>query len=139
MDARITVEAPRIYPAMRFANAEKMIDWLCEAFGFTVHAKHMADGKVAHAQLAFGSSIIMCGDVKDDAYGALVGKPDGKGGRSLYVAVDDPDAMCERARKAGAEIIEEPTDRDYGNREFMCRDPEGNIWSFGTYWPKADS
>ncbi|TGV78109.1 glyoxalase, partial [Mesorhizobium sp. M00.F.Ca.ET.158.01.1.1] len=39
--------------------------------------------------------------------------------------------------KAGATIIQELTNRDYGSREFICRDPEGNVWSFGTYWPKA--
>ncbi len=44
-----------------------------------------------------------------------------------------------KAEDAGAEfpILEEPTDRDYGSREFICADPEGNVWSFGTYWPKA--
>jgi uncharacterized glyoxalase superfamily protein PhnB len=67
----------------------------------------------------------------------MVGRPDGKGGKSIYVAVDDTDAVYERARKAGAEIVEEPTERDYGSRDFVCRDPEGNVWSFGTYWPKA--
>jgi uncharacterized glyoxalase superfamily protein PhnB len=139
MDAKITVEAPRIYPAIRFADAGKMIDWLCRAFGFTVHAKYMAGDKVGHAELALGSSMIMCGDVKDDAYDEMVGEPSGMGGKSLYVAVDDTDAMFERAKRAGAEILEPPVDRDYGNREFICRDPEGNVWSFGTYWPKAGS
>lgn len=137
MDAITAIEAPRIYPAMRFADAERMIDWLCRAFGFTVHAKYMAGDKVGHAELAFGSSIIMCGDIKDDAYDEMVGKPSGKGGRSLYVAVDDVDVMFRRAREAGAEILREPVDRDYGSREFICRDPEGNVWSFGTYWPKT--
>ena len=131
------IEAPRIYPALRFRDAAKMIDWLCKAFGFTVHAKHMAGEKVAHAELALGSSMIMCGDMKDDAYGAMVGAPEGQGGKSIYVAIDDADAACERARAAGAEILEEPVNRDYGSRDFICRDPEGNVWCFGTYWPKA--
>ena len=67
----------------------------------------------------------------------MVGKPTGQDGKSIYVAVADADIACERARAAGAEILEEPTDRDYGSRDFICRDPEGNVWSFGTYWPKA--
>ncbi|RVD35691.1 glyoxalase, partial [Mesorhizobium sp. M8A.F.Ca.ET.023.02.2.1] len=46
-------------------------------------------------------------------------------------------AAYAKARKAGATIIQELTNRDYGSREFICRDPEGNVWSFGTYWPKA--
>ncbi|MVA97294.1 glyoxalase [Nitratireductor sp. CAU 1489] len=137
MQTFTAIEAPRIFPAMRFRDASRMIDWLCEAFGFTVHAKYMDGATVVHAQLAFGSSMIMCGDMRDSAYGDLVGAPDGAGGKSLYIAVDDVDALCARAAKAGAEIVEGPVERDYGSREIVCRDPEGNIWAFGTYWPKA--
>ena len=43
-----------------------------------------------------------------------------------------------RAEAAGAEILEGLTDRGYGSREFICRDPEGNVWSLGTYWPKSN-
>ena len=134
----MTIEPPRIFPAFRYENAAKMIDWLVEAFGFTVHARHMHDGAVAHAELAFGSSMIMLGDAKSDAYGKMVGTAGEAGGKSVYIAVDDPDALYARARAAGAKIEEEPTDRDYGSREFICRDPEGNVWCFGTYWPKVD-
>ncbi|TIO54779.1 MAG: glyoxalase, partial [Mesorhizobium sp.] len=51
--------------------------------------------------------------------------------------VDDADAAYAKAKKAGARITQELVDRDYGSREFICLDPEGNVWSFGTYWPKA--
>ena len=131
-------EAPRIYPTFRFRNAASMIAWLEKAFGFTVHARHMAGDAVAHAELAFGSSMIMCGDEKDDQYGNLVGKASGQDGKSLYIAVDDVDAIFARAKAAGATIEEGLTERDYGSREFICRDPEGNLWCFGTYWPKAE-
>jgi len=67
----------------------------------------------------------------------MVGEPGTGGGKSIYVAVDDADTAYARAKKAGATIIQELTDRDYGSREFICRDPEGGVWSFGTYWPKA--
>ncbi|TIU04001.1 MAG: glyoxalase, partial [Mesorhizobium sp.] len=80
---------------------------------------------------------IMLGTARDDKFGQMIGAPGPGGGRSIYVAVDDADAAYARAKKAGAEILEELTDRDYGSREFICRDPEGNVWSFGTYWPKA--
>jgi uncharacterized glyoxalase superfamily protein PhnB len=133
----VAIEPPRIYPAMRFRDAGNMIDWLVKAFGFAVHARYEDGGTVVHAQLAFGSSMIMCGQARDDAFGRMTGEPDGKGGKSIYVAVGDVDALFTRAKNAGAEILEEPTDRDYGNRELLCRDPEGNVWSFGTYWPKA--
>lgn len=133
----MATEAPRIYPTFRYNEAEKMIYFLVEAFGFTVHAKYMDGGKVAHAQLAFGSSMIMLGDAKSDVYGQMVGTSGEAGGKSIYVAVDDTDALFARAKAAGAKILEEPTNRDYGSRDFVCADPEGNIWSFGTYWPKA--
>jgi uncharacterized glyoxalase superfamily protein PhnB len=130
-------ETPRIYPALRYRNAAKMIDWLCEAFGFEIRARHGEGDIVHHAELTFGSSMIMLGTARDDDYGKMVGEPGGGGGKSIYVAVDDADAAYAKAEKAGAKIIQELVDRDYGSREFICRDPEGNVWSFGTYWPKA--
>ncbi|MGE3307614.1 MAG: VOC family protein [Rhizobiaceae bacterium] len=134
----MSVEAPRLYPTFRYRDAAKMIDWLQAAFGFRLHAKHLDGDKVAHAQMSFGSSMIMLGSVRDDEWGRTVGAPgQGNAGKSVYIAVDDADALYARANRAGARIIEEPTDRDYGSREFICADPEGNVWSFGTYWPKA--
>ena len=133
----MTTEPPRIYPTFRYRDAGKMIDWLVEAFGFSIHAKYMEGEKVAHAQLAYGASMIMLGSARDDAFGAMVGGPGENGGKSIYVAVDDADALHARAKAAGAKILEAPTDRDYGSRDFICADPEGNVWCFGTYWPKA--
>jgi uncharacterized glyoxalase superfamily protein PhnB len=130
-------EAPRIFPTFRYQDAARMTDWLVQAFGFAVRAKYMDGDRVGHAELALGSSMIMLGSARDDGYGRMVGEPGANGGKSVYIAVDDADALCERARAAGARIIEEPVDRDYGSRDFICADPEGNIWCFGTYWPKA--
>jgi hypothetical protein len=56
---------------------------------------------------------------------------------SVYIVVDDPDALYQRAREAGATVVREIRDEDYGSREFSVRDPEGVFWSFGT-WPGAD-
>jgi uncharacterized glyoxalase superfamily protein PhnB len=53
----------------------------------------------------------------------------------LYVVVEDVDAHYERAVAAGAEIVMEPADQDYGSRDYSCHDLEGNLWSFGTYRP----
>ena len=130
-------EAPRLYPALRYKNAAKMIDWLCDAFGFEVRARYGEGDVVHHAELVFGSSMIMLGTARDDNYGKMVGEPGSGGGKSIYVAVHDADAAYNKAKTAGATIIQELTDRDYGSREFICRDPEGNVWSLGTYWPKA--
>lgn len=95
-------EAPRVYATFRYEDSAAMLDWLVEAFGFSVHMRVDDDsGAVAHAELAFGSSMIMLGQAKDDDYGRMVGRPGVNGGQSLYLAVDDIDATYERAKAAG--------------------------------------
>jgi uncharacterized glyoxalase superfamily protein PhnB len=65
-------------------------------------------------------------------------KPDALAGTvSLYVVVADPDAHHARAEAAGATVVRELEDMDYGSRAYSVRDPEGNLWSFGTYDPNA--
>ncbi|WEX11439.1 VOC family protein [Chelativorans sp. AA-79] len=137
MSKSVAIQPPRVYPTFRYRDPAAMIDWLVKVFGFSIHARYGEGNTVVHAELALGSSIVMLGQVADDAYGAMVGGPGENGGKSTYVAVEDVDLVHERAVKEGAEILQGPVDRDYGSREFICRDPEGNIWSVGTYWPKA--
>lgn len=55
------------------------------------------------------------------------------GNEAVYVVCDDPDALFARATRADAEVIRGLRDEDYGSRGFTVRDPEGNLWSFGTY------
>lgn len=132
-----TTEAPRIYPIFRYQNPKRIIDWLTATFGFSVRVSYGGGDDVHHAELVLGSSMIMLGRSRDDAYGTMVGGPGHNGGKSVYVAVDDSDAVYARAVAAGATILEGLTDKDYGSRDFICADPEGNVWSVGTYWPKA--
>jgi uncharacterized glyoxalase superfamily protein PhnB len=118
------------YPVFRYRDAHAAIDWLTEAFGFTVKEVHDGeDGTVGHAELHAGKGLIMLGTDRDDGWGEQAGNG------SAYIAVDDPDAVHDRAVAAGAEIIRPLQDTDYGSREFSARDPEGNRWSFGTYAP----
>ena len=132
------IQFPRIFPAFRLRNAAAMIDWLTGVIGFTVHVRYDAeDGRVAHAELSFGSSMIMLGDEKEDAFQEMVGSPLSSDGKSLYLAVDDVDELFERVRRSGSAIEQGLTERDYGSREFICRDPEGNVWCFGSYWPRV--
>jgi uncharacterized glyoxalase superfamily protein PhnB len=131
-------EAPRIYATFRYSDPDAMIGWLCDTVGFSLKARYPETGELAHAELAFGSSMIMLGTARDDDYGKKVGGPGATGGKSLYVAVGDVDALHEKVAASGVTIEQGLTDRDYGSREFICRDPEGNLWCFGTYWPKAD-
>lgn len=129
-----------IIPCLRYKNAKRMIDWLCETFGFQQQAVH-EDGKggIAHAQLTLGSGMIMLGSARDgdDEFGHVQSTPGQLGGttQSPYVVVADADAIYRRAKAAGAEIVIEIKDEDYGGRDFSCRDPEGHLWNIGTYDP----
>jgi uncharacterized glyoxalase superfamily protein PhnB len=135
----MTIEPTRVFPTLRYRDAAAMIAWLGRAFGFTEHVVYCDDaGAVVHAELACGAALIMLSTARDDRFGAMVGAPGGPGnGQAIYVAVDDADAHHARAEAAGAEILMALTDTDYGSRDYICRDPEGCIWCFGTYWPKA--
>jgi uncharacterized glyoxalase superfamily protein PhnB len=137
MPSGVKTESPRIYPTFRYRDPSAMMDFLCRAFGFAVRVKYGEGDNIQHAELELGSSIIMLGAVRDDGYGAIVGRPGENAGKSVYIAVTDIDALYAKAKAAGATILREPYDTDYGSRDFMCRDPEGNVWSFGTYWPKV--
>ncbi len=122
-----------IHPTFRYRDAHAAIDFLERAFGFERKEVHESeDGTVQHAELRLGDGLIMLGD-DDESDFAKVAPPPGSG--SVYVAVDDVDALLARARAAGAEIVYGPRDQDYGSRDFSARDPEGNLWSFGTYRP----
>lgn len=132
------LEAPRLYPTMRCRDADAMMNWLKDVLGFTEYVVHRAEGKVEHAELAFGSSILMLGQSRDNEYGKLVGDIDARRTDAIYVAVDDPDTLHAKVKASGVKIEMELHDTDYGSREFACRDPEGNLWSFGTYWPKVN-
>lgn len=130
---------PNIFPALRYRDANAAIEWLERVFGFAEKAVHRGeDGKVQHAELQLGAGLIMLGQYSDEGW--MGGNtPDALASTmSIYIVVADPDAHYERARAAGAEIVREPTDQDYGSREYSARDPEGNLWSFGTYDPYDD-
>ena len=127
-----------IFPALRYRDAPAAIEWLGRAFGF--EPRMVVDGEpgtVAHAELTCGDAMIMLGTARPpdaDDYSAAAPPP---GGTALYMVIEDPDAHCERARAAGAEIVRALQDTDYGSREYSVRDLEGNVWSFGTDQPWA--
>jgi uncharacterized glyoxalase superfamily protein PhnB len=126
--------------ALQYEDAPAAIDFLCRAFGFERKAVYQGeDGTVAHAELTFGNGMVMLGSVNDTEYGRLLVRPDDADGvtMSVYVIVQDPDAHFAQARAAGAEIIREPVTQDYGGRDYTCRDPEGHVWTFGSYDPWA--
>jgi uncharacterized glyoxalase superfamily protein PhnB len=123
-----------IYPVLKYEDARAAIDFLERAFGFERHAVYDGEqGGVAHAEIRLGGEYVMLGSTSEGEERFN----QGAGRTSLYIVVDDPDALHDRARDAGATIERELTDQDYGSREFTARDPEGNVWSFGTYQPWA--
>jgi uncharacterized glyoxalase superfamily protein PhnB len=131
-----------VIPCLRYRDAHAAIGWLCEVFGFERHlVVDGEEGTVVHAQLSFGTGMIMLGSVRPDTgYGALLAQPDEIGGRqtqTIYLTVNDADAVHERALRAGATVVIPLVDEDYGGRGFTCRDPEAHVWSIGTYNPWA--
>ena len=128
-----------IVPSLSYRDAPAAIEWLCRAFGFEKHLVVPAeDGTIVHAQLVFGNGMIMLGSARRDDSG----KPreplhaaDGPAWKSPYVIVEDVDAHHARAAAAGARVTMPPEDQDYGGRLYSCRDPEGNLWNFGSYDP----
>jgi uncharacterized glyoxalase superfamily protein PhnB len=124
---------------MRYRDAPAAIDWLCRAFGFERQlVVPNEDGTIAHAQLGYGNGMIMLGSVFDTEYGRLVKQPsqlDNYVTQSAYLVVQDADLVYDRALAAGAQVVLDLKDEDYGGRGFTCRDPEGHIWSIGTYDP----
>ncbi|MFF4851334.1 VOC family protein [Streptomyces sp. NPDC001194] len=127
---------PSICPTLRYRDAKAAVKLLTEAFGFSQIAVYEGeDGAVMHAELAYGTGLVMLGS---KGTGSVFDKAMGDGGPvGVYVVVDDVDAHHRRAAEHGVEILMEPTDQDYGSRDYMARDAEGNIWSFGTYAPQV--
>jgi uncharacterized glyoxalase superfamily protein PhnB len=134
-----------IIPGMRYHDAPAAIDWLCRAFGFEKHlvVPGEEEGVIAHAQLRYGNGMVMLGTAGSHGGGFddVMTTPRDIGGRetqSAYVIVEDADAHHERAVAAGAEVVLPLEDKDYGGRGYSCRDPEGHVWSFGSFDPFAD-
>jgi uncharacterized glyoxalase superfamily protein PhnB len=122
-----------VHPTLRYQDPDKAIALLRDAFGFTVAAAHRdGDGVVQHAELVHGGGAVLLGPHRD-------GDRFATGRAVIYTVVDDPDAHHAHAVAAGATIVMELTDQDYGSREYAAVDAEDNIWSFGTYRPGTSS
>lgn len=135
-----------VIPCLRYADAPAAIDFLCAAFGFTRHAVHPDDADptiIHHAQLVLGDGMVMLGSVKDmegeSLYTWSTARDLGGITACVYVVVVDPDAHCLHARNEGAVVVDEPHDNPgYPGRGYTALDPEGNVWSFGSYDPWTD-
>lgn len=141
MDDNAKKTRVNVIPAMRYHDAPAAIDWLCKAFGFERHLVVPGEGgTIAHAELTFGNGMIMLGSARDDEFGKVMKAPrdvQGASTQGAYIIVADPDAHYRRAVAAGAKIVMDIKDEDYGSRGYTCLDPEGHVWSFGTFDPWA--
>jgi uncharacterized glyoxalase superfamily protein PhnB len=120
---------PTIIPTFRYDDARAAIAFLKDAFDFVEHAVYEQEGVVHHAELKLGDAYIMLGE-KRSGNQDFPGEP-----TTTYVVIEDPDAHRARAVAAGAEIVRELSDQDYGSRDYAVKDTGGNVWSFGTYAP----
>lgn len=130
-----------VIPCMRYRDAPAAIEWLCDNFGFEPQlVVPNEDGSIAHAQLSFGNGMIMLGSAFDTEYGRLLKQPSEIGNfvtQSAYLVVNNADLVYGRVLEGGGKILLDIKDEDYGGRGFTCRDPEGHIWSIGTYDPQT--
>lgn len=127
-----TGNAPTVWPALRCKDSKGLIKFLVDGLGFEESYVVEEDGVVHHAELKWplGGGVMLGDDrpPEDELHAQLPNGP-----VSVYVVCDDPDALFARASSHGAEVLSGLEDKDYGSRDFTIRDPEGNVWSFGTY------
>jgi uncharacterized glyoxalase superfamily protein PhnB len=128
-----------IVPVVRYQDAFAAIAFLERAFGFErrVVVPGETPNSVGHAQLTFGSRMLMLATLKESEFDHRMKLPKDVGGstQALYIIVEEVDAHCARALAAGARIVTPLEDWDHGGRGYTCMDCEGHIWSFGTYNP----
>lgn len=120
-----------IWPGITCDDALAARRWL-EAIGFEpgILVEGDGPGEVMHSEMLWpeGGRVMIHSSCKQaDKFT----QPRGSG--SVYVVVDDPDAVYAKARDLDATLVRDMADEDYGSRGFSVADPEGNVWSFGTY------
>lgn len=127
-----------VIPALRYHDSAAAVEWLCRALGFEKHLVVPGEGgTVIHAELTFGNGMIVLGQARNDAFSQWqkTARELGGNAQSPYLIVKDADKHYAQAKAAGARIVYDIRDEDYGGRGYSCLDPEGNLWSFGTYDP----
>lgn len=126
-----------IVPAFRANNAQALIDWLRDTFGFAEHlVVPDGEGGIAHAQLEWRGSLVMLGSAR--GHTDFMDVTIGKASLSLTAeSAEQVDDLYRRAQDAGAPIVTPLEETDYGSHAFTTQDPEGNFWHFGTYDPLA--
>jgi uncharacterized glyoxalase superfamily protein PhnB len=132
----MTSQSQTVYPSLAYEDAGRAIEWLAQAFGFEPALVIAGEGGgILHAELRTGDrATVMVLSTRHSTRRDRSPRSLGGTAQSVYVATTDPDRVHDSAVRAGAEVFNPPHDAGHG-REFCCLDPEGHIWTFGTYSP----
>ena len=130
-------------PNLIYSDANAAVSFLKKVFGFKERGVYKDDnGKIFHAQLVLGKALIMVNPFNpDSAFGKMLNLPknlEGYNTQTPYFIIENVDEHYKNAKANGAEIVMDIKDEDYGGRGYSCKDPEGNIWSFGSYNPYSE-
>lgn len=121
-----------LLPLLACSDIAAEHDFLVDVLGFTSAALERApDGTVVHGEVTAGSRRIWLHRA-DEAGNLVPPGPRGSAGGGIVIHVTDVDAHHARVRAAGADVLYEPRDEDYGQREYGVRDPEGHVWWIAT-------
>jgi PhnB protein len=124
---------PRVIPYLSVDGAGAAIDFYTAVFDATERMRMPGpDGKIGHAELEFGDSVVMLADAFPDMGGQT---PKGLGGTpvTVMVYVENVDAVFARAVAAGATVEREVGDQFYGDRAGQFVDPFGHKWFVATH------
>ncbi|GII33535.1 VOC family protein [Planotetraspora mira] len=123
MKANRSIPAATVIPVLIYPDVREAVAWLSGAFGFV---ERVRIGENHRAQLRFGDGAVIVGDVRHDRRPPRSGEVT----HSVTVRVENARAHCERARAHGAVILMEPTDFEYGERQYTAQDTAGHQWTF---------
>jgi uncharacterized glyoxalase superfamily protein PhnB len=112
-----------VIPVLIYPDVRAAVEWLTAAFGFS---ERVQIGEDHRSQMSFGDGAVIIGDVRHERRPPRPGEVT----HSVMVRIDDAKAHCERARANGAHILMEPTDFEYGERQYAAEDPGGHRWVF---------
>ena len=118
-----SIPASTVIPVLIYPDVREAVAWLCAAFGF---AERVRIGEDHRSQLRVGDGAVIIGDVRHDRRPPRPGEVT----HAVTVRVEDARAHCERARAHGARILMEPTDFEYGERQYTAGDLAGHQWTF---------
>lgn len=123
MNKNRSVPEATVVPILTYPDVREAVAWLCQAFGFV---ERVRIGDSHRSQLRFGDGALIVADVRGDRHPPRPGDVT----HSVLVRVDDARAHCDAARARGARILMEPTDFEYGERQYHAQDPFGHQWTF---------